>query len=205
MDSYLLDANVFITAKNQHYRFDFCTGFWSWIEDCHAKDLVYSVSKVKKELQNADKFDLARKWAEQMPSSFFLPDESEAHVMANYAKLMNWANENAQYMQKAKDEFALGTNADAFLIARAITDGRVIVSHETQKQPDVKARIPIPNAANAFGVKVISIFDLLSGHANPTFQLHMPNKITLMPTKGAVPQVSMNDAGGASELPTSSV
>jgi Domain of unknown function (DUF4411) len=27
---YLLDANVFIQAKNLHYGFDFCPAFWEW-------------------------------------------------------------------------------------------------------------------------------------------------------------------------------
>ncbi len=27
--AYLLDANVFIQAKNLHYGFDFCPGFWA--------------------------------------------------------------------------------------------------------------------------------------------------------------------------------
>ena len=32
MTRYLLDANVFIQAKNLHYGFDFCPAFW----DCAA-------------------------------------------------------------------------------------------------------------------------------------------------------------------------
>nr|WP_269633613.1 DUF4411 family protein [Pelomonas sp. BJYL3] len=29
--AYLLDANVFIQAKNLQYGFDFCPGFWDWL------------------------------------------------------------------------------------------------------------------------------------------------------------------------------
>lgn len=28
---YLLDADVFISAKNLHYGFDFCPAFWDWL------------------------------------------------------------------------------------------------------------------------------------------------------------------------------
>jgi hypothetical protein len=28
---YLLDANVFIQAKNLHYGLDFCPAFWDWL------------------------------------------------------------------------------------------------------------------------------------------------------------------------------
>ena len=29
--AYLLDANVFIQAKNLHYGLDFCPAFWEWL------------------------------------------------------------------------------------------------------------------------------------------------------------------------------
>ena len=29
--AYLLDANVFISAKNLHYGLDFCPAFWDWL------------------------------------------------------------------------------------------------------------------------------------------------------------------------------
>ena len=29
--SYLLDANVFMSAKNLHYGLDFCPAFWDWL------------------------------------------------------------------------------------------------------------------------------------------------------------------------------
>ena len=31
MTAYLVDANVFIQAKNLHYGFDFCPAFWDWL------------------------------------------------------------------------------------------------------------------------------------------------------------------------------
>lgn len=29
--SYLLDANVFMDAKNRHYGLDLCPAFWDWL------------------------------------------------------------------------------------------------------------------------------------------------------------------------------
>lgn len=29
---YLLDANVFIEAKNRYYGFDLAPGFWDWLD-----------------------------------------------------------------------------------------------------------------------------------------------------------------------------
>jgi hypothetical protein len=64
-DAYLIDANVFVQAKNLHYRFEFCGGFWHWLESAHAAGLVFSVDKVRSELVAGRKGDPARTWAEQ--------------------------------------------------------------------------------------------------------------------------------------------
>ena len=34
--AYLLDANVFIQAKNLHYGLDFCPAFWAGVESSSA-------------------------------------------------------------------------------------------------------------------------------------------------------------------------
>lgn len=40
---YLLDANVFIEAKNAYYGFDFCPGFWEWLVPKNREGLVFSI------------------------------------------------------------------------------------------------------------------------------------------------------------------
>ncbi len=32
---YLLDANVFIDAKNRYYGFDIVPAFWDWLQQAH--------------------------------------------------------------------------------------------------------------------------------------------------------------------------
>lgn len=59
--AYLLDANVFIQAKNLHYGFDFCPAFWDWTVREHAHGKVYSVSQVGDELLAGD--DELSEWA----------------------------------------------------------------------------------------------------------------------------------------------
>lgn len=73
---YLLDANVFIQAKNLHYGFDFCPAFWSWVESAHEAQRVFSVQTVGDELlAGAD--ELAA-WAESRPPTFFLQPDARA-------------------------------------------------------------------------------------------------------------------------------
>jgi hypothetical protein len=59
--AYLLDANVFVEAKNAYYGFDFAPGFWDWLDREHANGNVYSIEKVRDELIGGD--DELADWA----------------------------------------------------------------------------------------------------------------------------------------------
>ncbi len=43
--SYLLDANVFMSAKNLHYGLDFCPAFWDWLVHKGNTGSVFSIDK----------------------------------------------------------------------------------------------------------------------------------------------------------------
>ena len=47
---YLLDANVFIQAKNLHYGLDFCPAFWEWLVVNNQDNRVFSIEKVGDEI-----------------------------------------------------------------------------------------------------------------------------------------------------------
>lgn len=49
--SYLLDANVFIQAKNLHYGLDFCPAFWDWLIEQKSLGQVFSIDKVSDEIE----------------------------------------------------------------------------------------------------------------------------------------------------------
>jgi hypothetical protein len=67
--AYLLDANVFIQAKNLHYGLDFCPAFWEWLTAKNALKHVFSIEKVGDEI-DAGGDELAA-WAAQRGSGFF--------------------------------------------------------------------------------------------------------------------------------------
>ena len=48
--TYLLDANVFIQAKNLHYGLDFCPTFWDWLVDRNEAGIVFSIERVGDEI-----------------------------------------------------------------------------------------------------------------------------------------------------------
>ena len=167
-NAYLIDANVFVQAKNLHYRFEFCGGFWSWLEAAHSAKLVFSVAKVRAELVVRKKVDPARTWAEKQPAGFFLEDVADSKVMTHYGTLMAWSANGSQYTPAAITEFASEKNADPFIVAAARARGDIVISQE-KSDPNAKRRTPLPNAAAIVGVKTMTIFDLLSKHAASTF------------------------------------
>lgn len=72
--AYLLDANVFIQAKNLQYGFDFCPAFWDWLSRSHAAGRVRSIRQVGDEL-SAGADELAG-WAEAQGNGFFVPTDA---------------------------------------------------------------------------------------------------------------------------------
>ncbi len=171
---YLLDANIFIQAKNFHYRFDFCQIFWDWIIRAHHAGLVFSIDKVKQELEEGNDDDPICLWMNDSKlNNFFLPDLRDAKVRVSYAQIMSWISGNSHYTQQAKNEFVKPDVADAFIIAVAMTYGYVVVTQE-KSDPNAKRRVLIPDAAKEFGVDCIMIYDLLSRHAEHSFTLKIP-------------------------------
>jgi len=150
--AYLLDSDVFIRAKNDHYGFDFCPGFWEWLELANAAGTVHSVEAVYGELVGSDD-DLAQ-WAKDH-RSFFLP--LTADEISSVAAVNRWANDSPDYEPAAKSEFS--SAADSFLIAHAVAGGHTVVTHE--RISDGRRKIKIPNAAIANSVSVASPFQML--------------------------------------------
>ena len=80
---YLLDTNVFLQAKNLHYGFDFCPGFWDWLRQAEENGRVFSIEKVKAELVDFD----AAAWAGQYGDEFFLkPDAAVGNALATVSQ-----------------------------------------------------------------------------------------------------------------------
>ena len=49
-DTFVLDANVFISANNMYYAPDLCAEFWRRLADCNRAGTVFSIDKVYEEL-----------------------------------------------------------------------------------------------------------------------------------------------------------
>lgn len=140
--TYLLDANVFITAKNAHYGMDFAPVFWEWVKDAHAAGLAYSVEAVRDELKDGG--DELADWIQEQPASFFKAVDGPA--LAEIEKLTTWANAHPNYTQAAKATFL--DSPDYFLVGQGKSLGFTVVTHEVS-QPEGRSRVKIPDACTA--------------------------------------------------------
>ena len=155
---FLLDTNVFIEAHRHYYAFDICPGFWECLSLYH--DRILSIDSVRKELEDKskDQKDELWKWIKsELPRTFFIPNDN-SRVMKHYSEIVQWVMANRQYFPQAKQEFA--EVADSWLIAHAMADGFVLVTHETS-EPTRQNRVKIPNVCEQFNVEYANTFEML--------------------------------------------
>ncbi|MCC6270439.1 MAG: DUF4411 family protein [Microbacteriaceae bacterium] len=151
---YLLDANVFITAKNNYYGVDFVPGFWEWIAEEYLVNDLRSIAAVRDELLAQE--DALTAWAREMPQDFWL-EELETDVSSLRA-IASWTmTGDPRFMQQARTDFL--ATADYRLVAQAHAGGHVVVTHEAP-QPGGKKRIKIPDVCAEFDVEQREPFEL---------------------------------------------
>ena len=150
--AYLLDANVFIAAKNLHYGMDFCPAFWDWLVHANRNGTVCSIEKVGDEIAAGD--DELSEWAEELDDSFFTSPNTD--TLTALQRVSQWVTSNG-YEPAAINAFLAG--ADYYLISEALASKHAVVTHE--RPSDSAKRIKIPNVCLGLGVKVVSPFEML--------------------------------------------
>ncbi|WP_336883745.1 DUF4411 family protein [Priestia koreensis] len=156
---YVLDANVFISAYRGYYSFEVAPSFWNSLINLADQSKICSIDRIQDEIinPNEDNPDPLQMWTSENFRDYF--EKSDAlDVLQNYSRIQQWAIDNPQFTDAAKDEFA--RNADAWLIAYAMTKGNTLVTHEAYN-PDVKKRILIPVVCRVFGVAYVDTFEML--------------------------------------------
>jgi Domain of unknown function (DUF4411) len=152
MTDYLLDANVFIQAKNLHYGIDFCPAFWDWSVQQNSAGRVASIERVADELEPFE--DELTNWARERGAAFFLrPDDA---VVPALRTVSEWAN-GAGYQPAAVATFL--QVADYWLVAHALAHNCTVVTHEVPA--DTIRKIKIPNACIGVALRCMSPYEML--------------------------------------------
>lgn len=150
--AYLLDANVFIQAKNLHYGLDFCPAFWEWLITNNTSKRVFSIEKVGDEI-NAGADELAV-WATQRGPDFFL--KPDATILPMLSTVSDWVTRQ-NYEPAAVNTFL--QLADYYIVAHALAHGYTVVTHEVISATTKK--IKIPNVCIGLGIKCMTPYEML--------------------------------------------
>jgi hypothetical protein len=129
---FVLDANVFIEAKRHYYAFDLAPKFWESLIDLAGCDQIVSIDRVKEELVRGK--DELSDWAKGDFSHGFA-STSDDDIIEKYRDIMTWVYDQVQFQDAAKTGFAAG--ADGWLVAYAMVNGCVVVTHE-EMRPNVR-------------------------------------------------------------------
>lgn len=150
--SYILDANVFIQAKNLHYGLDFCPAFWEWLLENNKAEKVFSIDKVADEISAGE--DELTDWMKANSEGLFLKTDPQTAVQ--FPKVSAWAT-GQQYEATAINTFL--QVADFYLIAHALASSYTVVSHETPANST--KRIKIPNACIGLDLRFMTPYEML--------------------------------------------
>ena len=150
--AYLLDANVFIQAKNLHYGLDFCLAFWDWLIVQNAERRVFSIERVGDEIE-AGADELAT-WAVDRGLGFFVKPDAE--MLPALGSVSAWAT--GQHYEPAAVNTFLQV-ADYYLVAQSLAHGHTVVTHEIASTST--KRIKIPDACISLGIKCMTPFEML--------------------------------------------
>jgi hypothetical protein len=150
--AYLLDANVFIQAKNLHYGLDFCPAFWDWLIINNTQKKVFSIEKVGDEIDAGD--DELSEWSKKRGSDFFIKPDSA--ILPALKSVSTWIT-TQDYEVAAVNTFL--QVADYYLISHAVAYNHTIVTHEIASTSLKK--IKIPDVCIGLGIKFISPYEML--------------------------------------------
>ncbi len=151
---YILDANIFMEAKNRYYAFNLCPGFWDSLLHHNSMGNLESIDRVRKELLEG-KDNLAT-WSKKSPDLFASTDSK--FVLADYGAIIQWAQSQERFNDAAKSEFASGV--DAWVIAYAKANNAIVATQEVSA-PKSRKDVKIPDVCNHFNIKCTNTFDML--------------------------------------------
>jgi len=158
MSVYVVDSNFFIQAHRITYPLDVVVSFWEKLKELSHDGRIISIDKVKNEIFNHN--DDLEKWCRaNLSNSFF---KNSISAMDTYRRVIVWANSKRDYfLPKAMNEFLDVDEADAFIVAYALSDreNRIVVTHEIS-EPKRRNKIKIPDVCNALDVQYLNDMDM---------------------------------------------
>lgn len=143
---YVFDTSPLSTLFRNYYRSRF-PSLWDRFDGLVADNRIVSTRECKHEC-NDGPVETLRVWTEEQDSFFHTPGAAEGTYVGLIYSVPHF-QQNIEQRKLLKG----GRNADPFVIAKAGTDGRAVVTMEEFKPNGAK----IPNICAHFGVECLSL------------------------------------------------
>lgn len=150
-----LDSDILMRAKNEAYAFDIAPGFWEIIKRNARAGRLACPTLVYDEIARGG--DELTQWAngERKTKLFIEPDQKTQALVTTIGDFIKNKYEPPQAAFFLK-------GADAWVIAAALNDGGIVVTHEALVGAESK-RVKIPNVCVKFGVQYTDCYGMLRG------------------------------------------
>lgn len=153
-NAYAVDANILISAYRDHYPPDLFPGVWDSMTHHIVDGRLLIIDRVHAEITSPPRLV---QWVEQACSGAYVSTVSQP-VVTTYGEMVDWVQDNPQFLPAASEEFARG--ADGWLAAYALATGAVLVTNEVFI-PDVRRRVPLPNLCRRFDISYRNMLGML--------------------------------------------
>lgn len=151
--AYLIDANVLIEAKNAHYGFGFCPGFWDWLVQANAAGDLFVIPQVLDEIAKGK--DQLKNWCSMLPS---LRAAGPPNLSSSMTAVATWVASQS-YTPAALATFL--SVADYPLVAYAHAASHIVVTHEVAVAQVSSKRVKIPEPCKALGIQYMTPYQML--------------------------------------------
>lgn len=143
---YVFDNSPLSVLFRNYYRSRFPT-LWDRFDGLIGDGRIVSTREVCREAEDGS-IESLRDWAAQQQSLFHMPTAAEGAFVAGIYAVAHF-QQNIEQKKLLKG----GRNADPFVIAKAATEGRSVVTMEQFKENGAK----IPNICDHFGIECLSL------------------------------------------------
>ena len=157
MSVYVVDSNFFIQAHRVYYPLDVAFSYWQKVKQLAYDHKIFSIDKVKEEIYGHND-DLEVWCKENLPKGFF---KDTAKVMSEYRRISGWAvSRRDHYSPNALNEFLDADEADAFLVAYALSSEKNVIVTQEVSEPYRKNKVKIPDVCAAFDVECLNVMKM---------------------------------------------
>lgn len=162
-ESYLIDANVLITASRLYYASDLISSFWEVLAQKAKERRIILLDLVKEEIDRGE--DELKNWLNKIMINCEICRHIDGEIIAKYAEIMQYIQMCGYYNEKGLNDWARKDIADPWLIAAAaVRDYTVITFEESAGYLSVKnksGKVKIPDIAKNFNVEVHNLFYMM--------------------------------------------